>query len=120
MDFSNSMNTTVESVRMALGASTLRQQVIASNISNTASPNHIRMKVVFEERLTEALSQIQPYEALGAVEADLLPAGVQGEKVQIDQEMVAMSENTLRYQALTKGVSRYLSIASLIVSGGRG
>lgn len=120
MELTNSMITTIESVRLAMGASTLRQRAIAANIANAASPDHTRMKVVFEERLADALSQLQPGEALGQVEAELVQAGPLGEKVQVDQEMVDMSENTLRYQALSKGMSRYLSIASMIVSAGRG
>lgn len=120
MDLSNSMATTIESVRLALGAGSLRQRIIASNIANASSPDHVRMKVVFEEHLANALDALSDGSALQSVQPDVVAAGPRGAKVQIDQEMVDLSANSVRYQALTKGLSRYYGIASLIVSSGRG
>lgn len=115
---------TVEAVRLALGATALRQRVIAHNIANVDAPDHVRMKVVFEDQLAQALGAARQ---VGARDAAFL-AGIQAEtepdlsrgKVQLDEEVAQMSANSVRYQALSRGISRYLSIASLIASANRG
>lgn len=115
---------TVEAVRLALGATALRQRVIAHNIANVDAPDHVRMKVVFEDQLAQALNAARQ---VGARDAALL-SGLQPEmepdlsqgKVQLDEEVAQMSANSVRYQALSRGISRYLSIAGLIASANRG
>lgn len=127
MEISSSMAVTVESVRMALGATSLRQSLIADNIANVNTPDHVRMKVVFEQHLADALGRLsesdtpaQALEELGSIEPQVMQASPRGTKVQLDQEMVDLSANALRYHALTRGLSRYLSIAGAIASGSRG
>lgn len=127
MEISSSMAVTVESVRMALGASSLRQSLIAGNIANVNTPDHVRMKVVFEQHLADALGRISasdsPAEALdelSGVEPQVMQASAKGTKVELEQEMVELSANSLRYHALSRGLSRYLSIAGAIASGSRG
>lgn len=127
MEISSSMAVTIESVRLALGASSLRQSLIADNIANVNTPDHVRMKVVFEQHLADALGRISdadsPAEALGelsGIEPEVTQASARGTKVELEQEMVALSANALRYHALTRGLSRYLSIAGAIASGSRG
>jgi flagellar basal-body rod protein FlgB len=122
MEVSSSMALTVESVRLALGASTLRHSLIADNIANANTPGHVRMKVVFEEHLSQALDQAAASGDVGALadaSAEVRPAASRGTKVSLDQEMVDLSSNAVRYQALTRGLSRYFSIASAIASGSR-
>ena len=115
---------TVEAVRLALGATALRQRVIAHNIANVDSPDHTRMKVVFEDQLAQALGAARQADARDAswlvgIQAEMEPDLSKG-KVQLDEEVAQMSANSVRYQALSRGISRYLSIASLIVSANKG
>lgn len=115
---------TVEAVRLALGATALRQRVIAHNIANVDSPDHTRMKVVFEDQLAQALgaarqADVRDAALLVGIQAEMEPDVSKG-KVQLDEEVAQMSANTVRYQALSRGISRYLSIASLIASANKG
>lgn len=115
---------TVEAVRLALGATALRQRVIAHNIANVDAPDHVRMKVVFEDQLAQALNAARQVGArdaafLDGIQAETEPDLSRG-KVQLDEEVAQMSANSVRYQALSRGISRYLSIASLIASANRG
>jgi flagellar basal-body rod protein FlgB len=126
MDLGSTSALTVESVRLALGATGLRQRVIADNIANLNSPDHVRMKVVFEEQLAQALARMKGSAGqelsvanLAGIQAELAPDLGAG-KVELDEEMAALSANSLRYHALTKGLSRYLSIANIVVSASRG
>lgn len=126
MDLGSSSALTIESVRLALGAAGLRQRVIADNIANVNSPDHVRMRVVFEEHLAQALASVQgtandltSADALDDVKAELEPDFTK-RKVELDDEMAQLSANSLRYHALTKGLSRYLSIANIIASSSKG
>lgn len=115
---------TVEAVRLALGATALRQRVIAHNIANVDSPDHTRMKVVFEDQLAQALgaarqADVRDAALLVGIQAEMEPDVSKG-KVQLDEEVAQMSANTVRYQALSRGISRYLSIAGLIASANKG
>lgn len=128
MEFGSSSALTIESVRLALGAAGLRQRVIADNIANVNSPDHVRMRVVFEERLAQALASAQAAHlgespalaALDGVQPELEPDVPVSRKVELDEEMANLSANSLRYHALSKGLSRYLSIASIIASSSKG
>jgi flagellar basal-body rod protein FlgB len=121
MDTGSSSALTVEAVRLALGASGLRQRVIADNIANVDSPDHVRMRVVFEEQLAQALNAAHMGESasIDGVQAELEPDPARG-RVQLDEEMAQLSANSLRYHALTKGLARYFSIANIITSSTRG
>lgn len=128
MELGSSSALTVESVRLALGATGLRQRVIADNIANVNSPDHVRMRVVFEERLAQALASARSASlddassvpSLDGVQPELEPDFSVSRKVELDEEMANLSANSLRYHALTKGLSRYLSIANIIASSSKG
>ncbi len=129
MEWGTSSALTVESVRLALGAASLRQRVIADNIANASSPDHVRMRVVFEARLADALASARMSAgddidamptALDGVRAEVLPEEGGSAKVELDDEMAQLSANSLRYHALTKGLSRYLSIAGAIAAASKG
>lgn len=128
MELGSSSALTVESVRLALGATGLRQRVIADNIANVNSPDHVRMRVVFEERLAQALASARSASlddassvpSLDGVQPELEPNFSVSRKVELDEEMANLSANSLRYHALTKGLSRYLSIANIIASSSKG
>lgn len=126
MDLGTSSALTIESVRMALGAAGLRHQVIADNIANANSADHVRMRVAFEAQFAQALAAARTEpdagQAVGRLQeaaARMEQSTVQG-KVQLDEEMAALSANSLRYHALSRALSRYFSIASAIATGSRG
>lgn len=126
MELGISSMTTVESVRLALGAASMRHHAIADNIANVNSPDHVRMKVLFEDQLQQALSAVKTDRDASSVLATLsqvrpeLVADNTNARVELDEEMAALSANSLKYHALTRGLSRYFSIANLVVSSSRG
>lgn len=117
---------TIEAARLAMGASSVRQQVISHNIANASTPHHARMKVNFEDALTSAISAAKQAGSaeevlamMARVKPDVVADGSMA-RVQLDEEMAALSANSVQYHALAKGVSKYLSIASLIAAAQRG
>lgn len=108
-----------ELVRSALDAATLRSQVLASNIANRDSVGHVRMKVAFDAAMGQA-NAASPGTGMprdgSPMQATLVP---DTSGASLEEDLLALSKNTLNYQALTRALSRHLSISSLIANGGR-
>jgi flagellar basal-body rod protein FlgB len=112
----------------ALDAVTLRHQAIASNIANANSVDYRPLRVNFEEQLGFArasLARGEPALTLGDVASlrpvlEQEPAPVAGKAaVMLDMEMVKLSQNTLQYQALIRGLTHRGGLLSIAVNEGR-
>ena len=99
--------TTLHTMLRGLSA---RQQAIADNVANVETPDYRAKVVDFESRLREALS--------GGTSTDLAPNITKstvaplpnGNNVQIDQEMVAMTETNLRYELAIQAMNSKFSV----------
>ena len=108
----------VERVTAALNTASLQHQVHVSNIANRESEGYARLKVAFDRAIglansadgSTSLQSARPYVVRDA----------QASPVSLEEDLMAMSKNTMNYQALTKALSRYFSIASAISNGGKG
>lgn len=108
-----------ELVRSALDVAALRSQVLASNIANRDSVGHMRMKVAFDaamERADTADPLVDAGRGHRPQQATLVP---DSSNASLEEDLLSLSKNTLNYQALTRALSRHLSISSLIANGGR-
>jgi flagellar basal-body rod protein FlgB len=118
-----------ELVKLALDAAWLRQQVIANNIANVNTPGFSAKRVSFEEHLTKfLLASGQLNESAFSQQVDSLRKFVnEGHAVepaasgvvQLDQEMINLTENVLRYQALLDALSKRGSIIKMAIKEGR-
>lgn len=120
---------TSELVKLALNASLLKHNVIANNIANVNTPGYVAKSVSFEEHLTKFLTPLgelneaafrQELESLKAFVDEgraVVPAGT--ESVSLDREMVKLTENVLRYQALLDALSKRGSITKMAIKEGR-
>ena len=112
----------------ALDAASLRHQAIASNIANASSINYRPLKVNFEQQLgfaraalaqgASALTMADVAHLQPLLEQEPAPAGG-GASVLLDMEMVKLSQNTLHYQALLKGLTHRASILATAINEGR-
>ena len=112
----------------ALDAATLRHQAIATNIANANSVGYQPLRVNFEEQLGFARaalaggnSVLTPGDIAGVravLEQEPAPAAGNA-AVMIDMEMVKLSQNTIQYQALLKGLAGRGSIISFAVNEGK-
>ena len=113
----------------ALDAATLRHQAIATNIANANSVGYQPLRVNFEEQLGFARAALA-----GGTSSELTPGDIAGVRavleqepapaagnaaVMIDMEMVKLSQNTIQYQALLKGLAGRGSIISFAVNEGK-
>ena len=126
------MTDSIESIslaaaRLALDASSLRQQAIASNIANANVSGYATQRVSFEEQLSDARRVLADNGRLDAsalldVKAQVETGAVRSSvstQVQLDAEVAALSLNALHYQALVKGLSRHFGILEMAAADGR-
>jgi len=114
---------------MALHAYEMRHRVIAHNIANADSIGFQPLRLNFEdqlgalraalkegqsaERLSELIGQIQP-----KIEVDVgEKAGVTQPGENLDDQLVALTQNTLDYEAMLTVVSRLGSLSRLAITG---
>lgn len=113
------------------------QQVIASNIANAETPGYTPVRLEFEENLRRALAGQGrgpaatdpahfPLAGSGGVEkaqAKVLrtPDGGIGDRngVRSDQEMIALAENQILYEAAAQMLSKKFGLLKYVANDGR-
>jgi flagellar basal-body rod protein FlgB len=101
-----------------LNAAALRHRVLAQNVANVNTPGYTRREVSFEADLAKALAA--PDATASAVKPtvstdEASPARADGNNVDIDKEMGAISKNALLYHAAAQIVaSRVASLRAAI------
>jgi len=97
----------IDQISASLSVSSLQNQVIASNIANRDTQGYQRMKLSFDNAMEQANTT--------AVTADKTNMSVS-----LEQDLVALSSNSMQYQALARALNRYFSIISVITNPNRG
>lgn len=110
----------------------LRQRLIASNIANEETPNYKAMDVNFqaelERRMGGRLQVVTTRE--GHMEGggffhgpdvivSLSPAGLDGNSVSLEKEMVKLAENAIMYNATARIISKRFQILREAIKEGR-
>jgi len=129
VDWNLLSDVTSQALAAALEGAAARQRAIAHNLANVDTPGFIRTDVAFEEALALALqrARLAPHRA-----ADLLaalsvrprhdrstPARADGNNVDIDREMVALSRNALRYHAVSEALAARIRALRTAIHDGR-
>ena len=123
----------LRAARFALDGLSRRQEVIGQNLANADTPGYLAQKVDFESTLHRALSGpqdvalsttqrghlgmlggLRPLIQVSARQGGTLRAD--GNDVDLDTELVQMSETDLRYEALTRLVDQKFNLLREIAS----
>lgn len=119
-------SSTVNLVKLALDASSMRQQALANNIANLNTPGYVPYRVSFEDQLAGARAKYlsgQPVSEsdLAGVAPALVEdtAAVGATKVSVDTEVANLAQNVVHYQALVRGLSKKMALLSMIINEGR-
>ncbi len=120
-------------IGLALDAALLRHEVIANNIANVNTPGYSAKRLSFEEHLAGFSSALQ--QAGNSLNNELLSTRIealkaalndgntlvvpQNETVELDREMVRLTENNLRYQALLQAGGKRGEFLSMAIREGR-
>lgn len=112
-------------LKVALDASSLRQQVTASNIANSNTEDYQALRVSFEDQLQQEISSSAA--SGNALRSDIAtrvmprieqdPNAATG--VSVDQEMVQLTQNFIHYQALLKALNGKFELTNLALNDGR-
>lgn len=118
---------TLDMLKMALDAASLRHQAIANNIANVNTPAYAPARVNFEAQmgaLRSTLQQGNPITPgmLSGIRPVLEREAVVQESDRtalLDKEIVNMAQNTVQYEALLKALGKHMSILSAAVAEGK-
>jgi flagellar basal-body rod protein FlgB len=117
----------IESIlQAALRGLSLRQRVTADNIANADTPGYKARIVSFEQELRSAMRQATDGDALlnaatpEIYETTNRTGRADGNSVDLDQELLTMTETSLRYNAVAQAVASRLALYRAILTDGRG
>jgi flagellar basal-body rod protein FlgB len=119
----------------SLNASWYRNEAISQNIANIDTPNYKRKTIAFEEYLSNYTNSLEgirtderhmvignsnygDVEPVLKVDNEELEMRIDGNNVDIDNEMALMAQNSLKYNVLAQRISSdFKSIKSVIKEG---
>lgn len=106
----------INRLQKALDAEKLKNDAITSNIANIDTPEYKRKKVKFEELLKQA-SDIDKVNPEIKEVRDMSTSRLDGNNVDIDQEMSELAKNQIRYNALISQVSSQFDRMRTVLRG---
>ena len=117
---------TFQTLDLALGAASKRQEVLANNLANVNTPGYKRLDVEFDGMLAKALDAARAGDSssLDAMRPtvntdDAVAVRADGNSVDVDQEMAFLAENNIRYNALVQLTQKKLETLKYVISDGR-
>ncbi len=131
-------DSSIQLLSKTLDLRAMNQQVIASNIANAETPGFSPSKLHFEDELRNAVGKSSEFTMTNS-HPNHMPVGskdiesVQGSitvkpdqtgigdenGVSVDEEMMALSENELLYEAAAQLLKKKLGMIKYVVSGGQ-
>lgn len=119
-------DTTIKTLDLALGAAGKRQEVLANNLANVNTPGYKRLDVDFDGVLSQAVDAARKGDssALDSLRPGVstdrdVAVRVDGNSVDVDQEMAFLAENNIRYNALVQLTQKKLEGLKYVISDGR-
>lgn len=110
---------TVQALHYAIDGLSLQQDVVANNVSNDQTPNFIASDVDFETSLSQALQTPSPGTAASTVVyASPNAPGTDGNNVDMVQELVQASQDTLQYQTVVNALNFNFNLLSQAMGEG--
>ena len=115
---------TASLMKLALDGAALRHQAIAANIANATTRGYAPVRVEFEQQLVEARERLEAGEGTAVVEAAFAAAAEAkadegGAAVAVDLEVAQLAQNVVQYQALTRAMSKRMSILAMAINEGK-
>jgi flagellar basal-body rod protein FlgB len=102
-----------KNLERALDRSTQRHALLVGNLANVNTPGYKRRDLDFNIVLEQERGK------MGGVEVDRGSIRIDGNSVDLEQEVMQISQTELRYQTLTEMTSRYFSGLRNVIREGR-
>jgi flagellar basal-body rod protein FlgB len=125
-------DSTIHAATIALNGLSTRQQMISRNVANADTPGYHAQSISFEDTVRQAITKaeepalavtntghIQPDEPVtGFIRSDRVGGSerADGNNVDIDAEMIDMTETNVRYQAITQLVNKKFQLYKAIAA----
>lgn len=104
-------------LQTAIAGLGMRQQVTANNIANLETPGFTASTVSFESSLADAVAAGDPTSASRTVSPSSDPAGINGNNVSLDDEIVTATKTGLQQQLLTGALTAKFGLISTVLKG---
>ncbi len=118
------LDLTTRVLKAALDGASAQQRVAANNLANLETPGYTARRVRFEDALLRAMALEKAGVRTGGLDAvrprierTTRAAGADGNNVDIEAEMVALSEAGARYEVLSRLTNRKLEMMRLAIDG---
>lgn len=106
--------------KAALDAAVARHDVIANNIANANTPGYLPKAFRFDDYMAAVRAELSGGDAHVPTPRDSQwLQTLTGQSVQLDMEMVGLSENVVRYQALLGALDKRGAILKMAIREGR-
>ncbi len=115
-------STTYQASKQLLDAATVRQEALATNLANVETPGYKRADLP-KDFSAEFADRIRSGDLASARSAKIVedPSAItqrkDGNNVELDKELLAMSKNTAEYDALTEFVSGSIRQLRMAITG---
>ncbi len=116
--------TSYMAAKKMLDVTVLRHEAIASNLANLETPNYKRVDVAatFESQLQQAVANSDPTQITSlqpqlAVDTTAVSSRTDGNTVQLENELLKLSQNTIENTLETELVSSSLMKLRMAISG---
>lgn len=109
---------TVQALHASLSGLSTRQRAIADNMANINTPGFLARRVQFENSLRTATADGDPESAQPQVLTSLEPTNTNGNNVNLDEEMVSLTDTGLRYQLDIEALTTKFKILRSSIDGG--
>jgi len=119
-------------IKNSLDASVARGEVIANNIANVNTKGYKRHYVTFEETLQDVKDNVslkttnerhitcdEEYGEISVKRDESNSMRIDGNNVDIDNEMTNLAANNLKYNALITELNSRLSLKRFVINGGK-
>lgn len=101
----------------AMSRTTLRQSLLTNNIANVNTPGYKRKDVSFNMTLEGAQKNLGALPDDDAVITDQSSIRTDGNNVDMETEVMGLTETQLRYEALTQMTAGYFSDLKTVIKG---
>jgi flagellar basal-body rod protein FlgB len=104
-------------LQTAVAGLSTRQQVTSNNIANVETPNYIGNTVSFEASLADAVASGDPTKAEFTTTPVALNPGINGNNVNLSDEVVTATKTGLQESLLTGAITSKYGLISAVLKG---
>ncbi len=108
---------TIDALRVGLNGLNLRREASADAVANMETPGYKANRVAFEDQLSNALERGDLSSVRPSVTRSTAAALPNGNNVQIDQELMGLSDTELRQQLLVEAVNAKFRLLRTVIVG---